>query len=239
MPKTTEKPLTEEELTEAVAQAFEEPEPEPVPEDPMAILLTRIEAGFEARFTAMERRMELLALKAVEVAMPNAVAVATQAAAAAAANKPPMTLRANVYDNFIGKPGQVAHLGHYRCERMKAVKIQEYDMERMRAYETGELEWPRDKVGRKVSLQNLCKMEGSHIPALDGHIYPITENQVACLEWYKTVPRELGGMPDMYKDESTEPFRCTVCRESTDIWPTREGWANHMLHVHGVRAAAA
>jgi hypothetical protein len=249
MAKTNAPPLTEEELTEAVDLAFTEPVPEPEPEpvsetpiaeeDPLALLLNRIEGSFDARFQQMERRMELLALKAVEVAMPQAVQSATAAAAAIAANKPPMTLRANVYDNFIGVPGKVPHLGHYRCERMRAVKIQEYDMVRVRAYQTGEREWPTDKVGRQISLQQLTMIQGSYIPALDGHIYPITQNQVDCLEWYKTLPREAGGMPDLYKDDSIEPFRCTVCQQSTDLWPTREGWAAHMLHVHGEVVAAA
>jgi hypothetical protein len=247
MPKTLEPPVEEtgeppvpsENEPWPEAPAAPEDEPQPEVEDPLAIMLGRLEAGFDARFQQMERRMELLALKAVEVAMPAAVQNATAAAAAIAASKPPMTLRANVYDNFIGAPGKVAHLGHYRCERMKAVKIQEYDMERMEAYQGGDLEWPKDKVGRRISIQSLTKMDGSHIPALDGHIYPLTENQLKCLLWYKTQPRELGGMPDLYEDKSSEPFRCTVCTQSSDIWPTREGWANHMLHVHGEVVAAA
>lgn len=211
------------------------------PPDPVGDMEARLEALLERRLEMMQRRIELLALKAVEGALPQAVQMATQAAAAASNNKPPLTLRANVADNFISSGGRTSpHLGHYRCERLKACKVQEFDMSRWRAYEEGELEWPKDKHGRKIRLQSLCVMQGSYIPFLDGHAYPTTENQKACLLLYKNELSEAeGGMPDLYEDTSVEPFRCKVCQGSTDTWTSREGFAAHMLHVHGVMEQAA
>lgn len=211
------------------------------PDNPVGDMESRLEALLERRLDMMQRKMEILALTAVERALPQAVQIATNAAAMAANNKPPLTLRANVADNFIqGGGSKSPHLGHYRCEQMKADKLQEFDMAQWRAFERGDVEWPKDKHGRKIKLQTLCVIRGATIPFLDGHCYPTTPNQVECLMLYKNeLSQADGGRPGIYEDTSVEPFRCKVCQGSNDTWTTREGFAAHMLHVHGVLEQAA
>jgi hypothetical protein len=135
---------------------------------------------------------------------------------ALAGNKPPLGMRAKIADRFItesnAKGATNEPLKHYRCDRLRADKLVEIDLNLLAKYESGKKAVPENKrTGRERSALNLSSIPGSFISFVDGHCYCYTENQVANIERLRQLPRELGGIPDCYEHIGAAVSYCHIC----------------------------
>lgn len=166
-----------------------------------------------------------------------------QQAIAQANSKPPLTMRANVHDRFITTAnGSGEPLKRYRCDRAKSTKIAEYNMDLLEQYEADPTSIP---VGRTVNgvqqrqgALQAAWIKGSWIVFVDGRCACFTENQIRNVERLRTLPREQGGMDDIYEDTGGGLWFCPVCRDSIPPFPNKETWANHIAATHKEAVAA-
>ena len=178
----------------------------------------------------------LAALKAQIAAemLPDLTAkVLSQVAAtmAAADSKPALAMKAHVAQDFIERAnGEGTLLKHYRCDRMGSEKMIVYDMNLMRQYQSGERPVPEDKdTGRPKKIETLCVIPGEWISWLDGHCYVYSQNHVDNVERLRTLPRSLGGAPDIYEDTGAATWQCFTCQ------PPRQ-FSDKITHDNHMRA---
>lgn len=156
------------------------------------------------------------------------------------AGGPPKILQAHVSDGFI-KGDQQAEGGvlrTYRVDGVAAMKILEMDMNRLRYYE--ELkentpdEMPLDREGFPYTPRAMSLRRNKFINVMNGRVAARSENQVAQLEWMKTLSSDEGGLPGLYEvTEETQLWQCNTCQPPKPF-QNKVDWAAHRAATHGI-----
>lgn len=158
-------------------------------------------------------------------------------------DKPPMVMTPKIGDQFTGSnaPGSNAlvPLRHYRCDRFVAMKVPEWDMDLFERYKSDPDLVPKDpKTGLPKPIKMLVAKKGKWLSIIDTHLYVYTDNQVKQIEYMRTLPKNQGGLPDVYEDTGAQIQECLVCQPKKQF-ADKKTWAAHMVATHNELAYAA
>lgn len=148
----------------------------------------------------------------------------------------PKIMQAKVSDGFIKSERNVEGpvLKRYRVDGVRATKIVELDMERLRYYEENRDELPMDREGFPYSPRTMANKKGKFINILEGKVAARSQNQIEQLEWMKTQPEDQGGLPGLYEvTEETQLWLCTTCKPSRPF-NNKIDWEAHREATHQI-----